>query len=207
MSTPTIQDHCWGRPAAPKICHAHRDGECHWEQCPQLRDGEPAATGRSCPLPLDPDDIERAVLAARPAVPPAVEPKPGELIHCLHIRAASLMADGANLSEQGDAAYFTRAADQLEQFSAPAPVAVPVAVAERPWEREGWCDGQGHCWFFYPQFNTWSLERPPVALTRGVGRFLSLPHHAIPLPQGGEGELFSGGTIKAWAPVIEAVAD
>lgn len=31
-------------------CHACRDGECFWEQCPQLRDNEPAATGRHCPL-------------------------------------------------------------------------------------------------------------------------------------------------------------
>jgi hypothetical protein len=59
-------------------------------------------------------------------------------------------------------------------------------VADRPWEREGWCDEQGYCWFFSPRFNTWSWERPPVALTRGVGRFLSLPHHAIPLLQAGE---------------------
>ena len=49
---------------ALEICHAHKDGECYWEQCPQLRDGEPATTSRSCPLPLDPDDIERAELDA-----------------------------------------------------------------------------------------------------------------------------------------------
>ena len=80
----------WGHPAAPpapetpaealaarpvaamEICHGHQDGECHWEQCPQLRDSEPAATGRSCPLPLDPVDIERAALArwGHPAAPP-----------------------------------------------------------------------------------------------------------------------------------------
>ncbi len=72
--------------------------------------------------------------------------------------------------------------------AAPASAVVPVAVAERPWEREGWCDEQVYCWFFYQRFNTWSCERPPVALTRGVGRFLSLPHHAIPLPQAGEGQ-------------------
>lgn len=53
-----------GRVAAVEICHVHKDGECHWEQCPQLRDGEPAATGRSCPLPLDLADIERAELDA-----------------------------------------------------------------------------------------------------------------------------------------------
>jgi len=31
-------------------CHAGRDGECCWPYCPQLRDGEPEATGRHCPL-------------------------------------------------------------------------------------------------------------------------------------------------------------
>lgn len=31
-------------------CHSASDGECYWEDCPQLRDGEPAKTGRSCPL-------------------------------------------------------------------------------------------------------------------------------------------------------------
>jgi hypothetical protein len=30
-------------------CHAAKDGECFWEHCPQLRDGEPSATGRHCP--------------------------------------------------------------------------------------------------------------------------------------------------------------
>lgn len=31
-------------------CHANRDGECDWEQCPQLQDGEPLKSGRHCPL-------------------------------------------------------------------------------------------------------------------------------------------------------------
>ena len=53
-----------GQVAAVEICHARKDGGCDWDQCPQLRDGEPAATRRSCPLPLDPDDIERAELDA-----------------------------------------------------------------------------------------------------------------------------------------------
>lgn len=34
----------------PVRCHAARDGECQWELCPQLRDGEPTKTGRHCPL-------------------------------------------------------------------------------------------------------------------------------------------------------------
>jgi hypothetical protein len=57
--------------------------------------------------------------SAQPAPAPAV-PMPGELgelVQCLRIRAASLGAEGANLSQQGDASYFTRAADIVEAFS------------------------------------------------------------------------------------------
>lgn len=36
-------------------CHAGQDGECNWPGCPQLRDGEPKATGRHCPLDTDDD--------------------------------------------------------------------------------------------------------------------------------------------------------
>lgn len=38
------------------LCHAGQDGECLWADCPQLRDCEPATTGRHCPLDIDPDD-------------------------------------------------------------------------------------------------------------------------------------------------------
>lgn len=31
-------------------CHANRDGDCNWADCPQAHDGEPARSGRSCPL-------------------------------------------------------------------------------------------------------------------------------------------------------------
>ena len=31
-------------------CHGDRDGDCSWSDCPQIRDGEPDATGRHCPL-------------------------------------------------------------------------------------------------------------------------------------------------------------
>lgn len=33
-----------------RSCKADRDGECSHKDCPQLRDGEPGKTGRSCPL-------------------------------------------------------------------------------------------------------------------------------------------------------------
>jgi hypothetical protein len=39
------------QPAKPLTrCAASRDGECAHAQCPQLRDGEPAKTGRHCPI-------------------------------------------------------------------------------------------------------------------------------------------------------------
>lgn len=40
--------------AAPLTsCAAHQDGDCYHAQCPQIRDCEPAATGRHCPLDVD----------------------------------------------------------------------------------------------------------------------------------------------------------
>ena len=41
-----------------QCCHAARDGECAWKDCPQTRDGEPAKSGRSCPLHWLEDDEE-----------------------------------------------------------------------------------------------------------------------------------------------------
>jgi hypothetical protein len=40
----------WRGLATPARCHAHRDGECSHSMCPQLRDGEPAKSGRHCPI-------------------------------------------------------------------------------------------------------------------------------------------------------------
>ncbi len=37
-------------------CAADRDGDCTHPECPQLRDGEPTKSGRSCPLWEDDDD-------------------------------------------------------------------------------------------------------------------------------------------------------
>ena len=48
-------------PAKPEnYCHAGRDGECEWHDCPQLRDGEPARSGRHCPLDDNEVEVERA---------------------------------------------------------------------------------------------------------------------------------------------------
>jgi hypothetical protein len=37
-------------------CAAARDGDCTHSQCPQLRDNEPNATGRHCPLDTHSDE-------------------------------------------------------------------------------------------------------------------------------------------------------
>ncbi len=38
------------KPAALVRCASDNDGDCVHKECPQLRDGEPAKSGRSCPL-------------------------------------------------------------------------------------------------------------------------------------------------------------
>ena len=42
----------------PTRCQSGRDGDCNWAACPQLRDNEPATTGRHCPLDDWDDECE-----------------------------------------------------------------------------------------------------------------------------------------------------
>jgi hypothetical protein len=73
-----------------------------------------------------------------------------------------------------------RAAALLEQRH-PA----PVPVSERPWERDGWCDEAGRCWFGAPQDGAadagWILRKPSERLSHQT---VSLPAHALPVPAG-----------------------
>ena len=62
------------------------------------------------------------------------------------------------------------------------PAIKPVPVAERPWEREGWCDAEGNLWAEH-------ISREGTASWRYANRdFLGgwcqrcIPHHALPLP-------------------------
>ncbi len=65
----------------------------------------------------------------------------------------------------------------------------PVPVSERPWEREGWCDEQGQCWWFNP--GQPAMSNPHIATSswrlcrmlngKPMGAY-SLPTHALPLP-------------------------
>jgi|688.fasta_scaffold171327_4 hypothetical protein len=83
-------------------------------------------------------------------------------------------------SDHPDAGMLTRAADLLEQRR-PA----PVPVSERPWERDGWCDEAGRCWFGAPQDGAadagWILRKPSERLSHQT---VSLPARALPLPAG-----------------------
>ena len=62
----------------------------------------------------------------------------------------------------------------------------PVPVGERPWERPGWCDAKGRCWWF----NRVGIPEWQLADGGPYGEFC-LPHWAVPIPQppqGGEVE-------------------
>jgi hypothetical protein len=52
----TTIDELASRYAAGERCHAGKDGECVHQDCPQERDGEPASSGRHCPLDPPADD-------------------------------------------------------------------------------------------------------------------------------------------------------
>ena len=116
----------------------------------------------------------RAVLAARPATPPAPEPgEVAELVAALKEPGDPFPEYRAITSEEAD-----RAATLLAQQAAPTPAVVPVAVSERPWEKGGWTDLDGECWWCPPDGPAyWSMANPAMV----YGGWL-LPAHAIPQP-------------------------
>ena len=123
------------------------------------------------------------------AAPPApLDGEVGELVAWLNNHAAHLrtMEGIGALPETELQERLDRAATLIQQQAAELAAlrtgVMPVPVSERPWDREGWCDEEGRCWFLSSRFLTWSLESPPVALTRQIARLHSLPAHAIPLP-------------------------
>lgn len=50
MPSLTPEGHAARLATSPQVCWAGRDGECSHAGCPQLRDNEPTASGRHCPL-------------------------------------------------------------------------------------------------------------------------------------------------------------
>ena len=82
--------------------------------------------------------------------------------------------------------HFGRAAELLQRQ-----VLVQVPAAERPWEREGWCDELGRCWWGRPDTGGWSADWT-LATPEAVAEFcefspqtVCLPAHALPLPEVG----------------------
>lgn len=77
-----------------------------------------------------------------------------------------------------------------EAYASHGAQAAPVPVAERPWERDGWCDEQGRCWwwrsdgvdefweFICLPYPVEHIAKLPKHITYGP----CLPHYALPLP-------------------------
>jgi hypothetical protein len=59
------------------------------------------------------------------------------------------------------------------------PTVEPVPVAERPWEREGWCDAEGRCYGWDGAY--WWMVGNPGAANETITH--CLPHHALPTPK------------------------
>jgi hypothetical protein len=66
------------------------------------------------------------------------------------------------------------------------PTIKPVPVAERPWEREGWCNSDNEAFFFDSDTEKWSLcecDKYSPVMTNASDRYThSLPHNALPVP-------------------------
>jgi len=122
-------------------------------------------------------DQAAAWLEANPPVQPiAIEPRgcptPGacSCIEPVAPTTAELMQLSAACNSR---AVLARAV--LARYARPA--IQPVPVSERPWEREGWLDAEGRCWWF----NHAGIPEWQLASDGPYGDF-SLPHHALPVP-------------------------
>ncbi len=66
------------------------------------------------------------------------------------------------------------------------PTIEPVPVAERPWEREGWCNSDNEAFFFDSDTKKWSLyecDKYSPVMTNASDKYThSLPHNALPVP-------------------------
>ena len=77
---------------------------------------------------------------------------------------------------------FRAAAYAIARWGHPTPQ--PVPVSERPWEREGWCDEQGGCWWWnaptYAAGTGWWSFGPWEWVEDATH---CLPFSALPLPE------------------------
>ena len=70
------------------------------------------------------------------------------------------------------------------------PALAPVPVSERPWEREGWCDEEGRCWWGRQETDDWYADWT-LSTYEDTQEFCTynpmtvcLPATALPLPAG-----------------------
>ena len=112
----------------------------------------------------------------RPAAPPV--PEPGEVAGIAEwLRANALTVQKASGNPANGAKQRMNHAAELLSQRHP----TPVPVGERPWERQGWCDKDGRCWFGWADEPdaSWSFCKPSERDTATV----SLPANALPTPE------------------------
>jgi hypothetical protein len=131
------------------------------------------------------DLVECALALWREAIPQAPEPEGvtdeqwDAIKERLWDKYETVGYQGERFMYQGD---FDTALDVARKDLArwALPTIEPVPVAERPWEREGWCDVEGRCWWWHPETDShvacWCHSRG-----NGTEKFW-LPHHALPIP-------------------------
>jgi hypothetical protein len=120
------------------------------------------------------------VTARRPTPQP---PADGEVGYAL-LELRSLVMGLGYAGMYVDAQRLERAADLLERQHPQ-----PVAVSERPWEREGWCDDEGRCWLrrrYEKDGVTWRLMAPASLFDDVMPIYYAeaLPFNALPAPRG-----------------------
>jgi hypothetical protein len=165
------------------------NGLFHWRN---LGDGKPVQV-RECPMcgiaPANVDDCGRFGDPACPYFgvgepePEGVTDEEWDAIKDRMWRHYETTGyQGERFIYQGD---FDTALDvarqELARFARP--TIKPVPVAERPWEREGWCDKCGMCWRFDPCDRGWWSYGPILPSDGDPAPFTYLlPHHALPVP-------------------------
>jgi hypothetical protein len=100
---------------------------------------------------------------------------------CPELEKAVAKRRAATLLQQQEAEL----AALVQQLAEPAKALV-VPVNEQPWNRPGWCDAEGRCWFCNSySMGSWNYDTPPDP-AQDWGRLgtvtHSAPHWAIPRP-------------------------
>jgi hypothetical protein len=153
---------------------------------------QPARLGRPAVAPVAKPKTE----ANRDAVIAAVAEALGNAYDCLRVWEAW----GVGTMGEDDFVLVTEDLDRVAEIADAAieamrPAVAPVAVSERPWEIEGWCDAAGRCWVGEPEqdypldhtgdFDIWPAEwklTDPTVFVSAARPVVLLPHWAIHLP-------------------------